>query len=88
MTMIQGENRCAGTADGEFCRDDYVQVIWQWVIGRNGERDRKIISMYLFDGLTYEKMLDRLQEDGYEIGLDQLKKIISKRKEQVFRHMK
>lgn len=83
---MTGENRCR--EEGEFCRDDFAPVIWQWVIGRNGERDRKIISMYLFDGLTYEKMLDRLQEDGYELGLDQLKKIISKRKEQVFRHMK
>jgi hypothetical protein len=37
--------------------------------------------------VTYEKMLDRLEENGYEMTVDNLKKIIRKRKEQLFRHI-
>lgn len=71
----------------EISRAEYEAAIYQWIIGRNGERDRKILSMYLFDGITYSEMLDRLHQDGYSIELDRLKKVISERKEQLFRHI-
>lgn len=68
-------------------REELEKAIWTWIIGRNGERDRLILAMYLFDGVTYEKMLDRLEENGYYMTVDNLKKIIRKRKEQLFRHI-
>lgn len=68
-------------------RDILEPAIWRWIIGRNGERDRMILSMYLFDGITYEKMLDRLDEAGYQMTVDNLKKVIRKRREQLFRHV-
>lgn len=68
-------------------REKYEPLIWRWVNGRNGERDRFIMSMYLFDGITYEQMLDRLDERGYTITKDRLKQIIRARKEQLFRHV-
>ena len=68
-------------------REELEKAIWTWIIGRNGERDRLILGMYLFDGVTYEKMLDRLEENGYDMTVDNLKKIIRKRKEQLFRHI-
>ena len=71
----------------ELSRDDYEHAIQQWILGRNGERDRMIMSMYLFDGITYEKMLDKLEEAGYPMTKENLKKIIRKRKEQLFRHI-
>lgn len=67
-------------------RNYYEPLIFRWINGRNGERDRLILSMYLFDGITYEQMLDRLEESGYEITKDRLKQVIRKRKEQLFRH--
>lgn len=69
-------------------RDVLAHAIDQWIIGRNGERDRMILSMYLFDGITYEKMLDRIEDAGYlPMTKDNLKKVIRKRKEQLFRHV-
>jgi len=67
-------------------RNYYEPLIFRWINGRNGARDRLILSMYLFDGITYEQMLDRLEESGYEITKDRLKQVIRKRKEQLFRH--
>lgn len=71
----------------ELDREKYEPLIWRWINGRNGERDRFILSMYLFDGITYEQMLDRLEERGYLITRDRLKQIIRARKEQLFRHV-
>lgn len=68
-------------------RQEVEPQIHRWINGRNGERDRFILSMYLFDGITYDKMLDRLEEQGYIITKDRLKQIISHRKEQLFRHI-
>lgn len=75
------------STEKELNRSDYEAAIWQWIIGRNGERDRKILSMYLFDGVTYEEMQRRLDADGYPLSIDQLKKIIKTRKGQLFRHI-
>lgn len=68
-------------------RDRLEHAITQWIIGRNGERDRIILSMYLFDGITMREMQDRLDRMGYELSIDGIKRIIRKRKEQLFRHV-
>ena len=43
--------------------------------------------MYLFDGVTMAEMQRRLDAEGYELSIDMLKKIIRKRKEQLFKHL-
>lgn len=73
--------------NSEMSRDEIEAAIHQWIIGRNGERDRLILSMYLFDGTTYERMQERLDEMGYPLSVDRLKKIIRKRKEDLFSHI-
>ena len=87
MPFLQGYRVGEEIMDREVSRDEYEKAIFQWVIGRNGERDRIIISMYLFDGVTYETMQRRLDNEGYELSIDQIKNIIKKRREQVFRHL-
>ena len=72
---------------GDLSRNDLDFAIQQWIIGRNGERDRVILAMYLFDGITFARMQDRLETMGYELGIDQIKKIVRKRKEELFRHV-
>lgn len=71
----------------ERSRSDLELAIYQWIIGRNGERDRIIMSMYLFDGLTLPEMQRRLDDRGIELSIDGIKRIIRKRKEQLFRHL-
>lgn len=68
-------------------KDDVVWAIEQWIIGRNGERDRMILQMYLLDGITFATMQSRLECIGYELSIDQIKKIVRKRKEELFRHI-
>ena len=68
-------------------RDQYDHAIDQWILGRNAERDRLILRIYLFDGITYEQMQRRLDELDYPLGIDQLKKIIRKRKAELFMHI-
>lgn len=72
---------------GDLNRNELDSAIQQWIIGRNGERDRVILAMYLFDGITFARMQDRLETMGYELGIDQIKKIVRKRKEELFRHI-
>lgn len=68
--------------------DEVLWAIEQWVIGRNGERDRIIMRMYMLDGITFAKMQDRLlDEHGYDLSIDQIKKVVRKRKEELFRHI-
>lgn len=68
-------------------RDDLEVAIQQWIIGRNGERDRIILAMYLFDGITFARMQDRLLNMGYDLSIDRIKKIVRERKEYLFRHI-
>lgn len=67
-------------------REEYEVAIDLWILGRNGERDRMILKMYLFDGVTYREMQRRL-DDKYPLSIDQLKKIIRKRKAELFSHI-
>lgn len=71
----------------ELSRADIEEAIFQWVIGRNGERDRLILRMYLLDGITFARMQDRLESAGYPLSIDQIKRIVRKRKEALFRHI-
>lgn len=71
----------------EQSRDAIAHDIDQWIIGRNGERDRIILSMYMFDGITIAEMQKRLDRMGYELSVDGIKRIIRHRKEQLFRHI-
>lgn len=68
-------------------RDQYDHAIDQWILGRNAERDRLILRIYLFDGITYEQMQRRLDDLNYPLGIDQLKKVIRKRKAELFKHV-
>ena len=68
-------------------RDQYDHAIDQWILGRNAERDRMILRIYLFDGITYEEMQKRLDAQQYPLSIDQLKKIVRKRKEELFKHI-
>lgn len=71
----------------DLSRAELETAIQQWIIGRNGERDRVILAMYLFDGITFARMQDRLEGLGYTLSIDQIKKIVRKRKEELFRHV-
>ena len=71
----------------ELNRETVEQGIEQWIIGRNGERDRIILRIYLLDGITFAETQRRLDDMGYPLSIDQIKRIVRKRKEQLFKHI-
>lgn len=57
-------------------------LIDEWVIGRNAERDRKILKRRLVDGLTYEQLAEE-----FDMSVRQIANIIYKRQDILFKHM-
>lgn len=39
-------------------RSDICDMIDEWVVGRNAERDRAILKRRLVDGVTYERLAE------------------------------
>ena len=66
----------------EVSRSQVEQAIHEWIIGENAERNRKIISRRLFDGITFERLAE-------EFGLsDKQTRIICKKcEEKIFKHI-
>ena len=66
----------------ELSRTELEHLIDEWIIGRNAERDRKILKRRLLDGITY----DRLAEE-FDLSVRQLKNIIYKTEDRLFSHI-
>lgn len=56
-------------------------LIDEWIIGRNAERDRKILKRRLLDGITF----DRLAEE-FDSSVRQVKNIVYRREDELFLH--
>ena len=71
------------TSDRDLSRTEIEFAIDEWIVGKNAERDRKVIRRRLIDGVTFE----RLAEEN-ELSVSQAKRIVWKWSETVFRHLK
>ena len=71
------------TSDRDLSRTEIEFAIDEWIVGKNAERDRKVIRRRLIDGVTFE----RLAEEN-ELSVSQAKRIVWKWSEIVFRHLK
>lgn len=69
--------------DRDLSRTEIEFAIDEWIVGKNAERDRKVIRRRLIDGVTFE----RLAEEN-ELSVSQVKRIVWKWSEIVFRHLK
>lgn len=69
-------------------RTEITRIIYEWVIGRDAERDREIMVYRLIDGLTYEQIAARYQDTHPErpISTDTVKRVIHRRENQIFKH--
>lgn len=64
------------------------EIIHEWVIGENAERDREIMRYWLLDGLSYDEITKRYMlahPDAY-ICIDTVKRVIKRRKTPIFAH--
>lgn len=67
----------------ELSRTDISNLVDEWIIGRNAERNRAILKRRLLDGITY----DRLAEE-FDMSVRQMKTIVYKSEETLFKHIR
>ena len=61
-------------------RTDIEDRIEEYIVGRNAERNRRILRRRLIDGITYEKIAE--EED---MSVRQIKNIIYKGEDRIFK---
>ena len=63
-----------------YSRTKIEYLINEFVVGRNAERDRKILLRRLLDGITYERLAEE-----FDMSVRQIKNIVYKRQDQIFK---
>lgn len=67
----------------DLSKTEVEYLIDEWVIGKYAERDRAIMRRRLIDGVCYEPLAEE-----FDLSVAQVKRIIYKRRNQIFRHRK
>ena len=62
-------------------RTEIEYLIHEYVIGRNAERNRAVLSRRLLDGITFECLAEE-----FDLSVRQVKNIVYKASEQIYRH--
>lgn len=63
-------------------RSELENLIDEWIIGRNAERDRKILKRRLLDGICYEPLAEE-----FGLSVQQTKNIVYKTQNKLFKHL-
>ena len=63
-----------------WSRTELDKLIDEWIIGRNAERNRKIIRRRLFDGITYEQLAEE-----FDLSVRQVKNVVYRCEDTIFR---
>lgn len=63
--------------------DKIAEDIDRWIIGRNAERNRKILKRRLIDGIIFEDLAAE-----FDLSVPQTKSIVYKTSDRLFRHVK
>lgn len=67
----------------DISRSELEHLIDEWIIGRNAERDRKIMKRRLIDGVIFDDLAEE-----FELSVRQTKNIVYKCEERLFKHIK
>ena len=68
--------------DFELSRTEVAALIDEWIIGRNAERDRRILYRRLIDGVCFEPLAEE-----FNMSVRQIKNIVYKGEKRVFKHI-
>lgn len=74
----------------DYGRSGIEKIVDEWVIGKNGERDRLIMKLHFINGYTFEglqKKLDTMEDESFHLSIDRLKQIILQRSNQIEKHI-
>lgn len=63
-------------------RSEWENLIDEWIVGRNAERNRRILKRRLLDGITYERL-----SAEFDMSTQNICSIIYKCQDKVFKHL-
>ena len=66
----------------DISRSEIEYAIDEWIVGKNAERDRKLLRRRLIDGVVFERLAEE-----FDLSVRQTKEIIYKGQVKVFRHI-
>lgn len=66
---------------GNLSRSEIEELIDQYIIGRNAERNRAILKRRLLDGICYEPL-----SEEFGLSVRQTKNIVYKNEHRLFKH--
>ena len=66
----------------DISRSEIEYAIDEWIVGKNAERDRKLLRRRLIDGIVFERLAEE-----FDLSVRQTKEIIYKGQVKVFRHI-
>lgn len=66
----------------ELSRSQLEELIDEWIVGKNGERNRAILKRRLIDGLTYEQIAEE-----FDLSVRQTKTIIYREEQRLIKHI-
>lgn len=64
-------------------RSEWEQLIDEWIYN---ELDRHILKRKLLDGITFEKLVEEINEPFYTLEIDQVKRRFYRAEERLFRY--
>ena len=67
----------------DYSRTELTEAIDEWIIGKNAHRDREILKARLIEGYTFENLAEK-----FDMSPVQVKRIVYKAQERLFRHLK
>lgn len=75
----------------DYSRPEIEQGIEDWIIGKNGERNRLILKLKLIDGLSYNQIANRLSSEeyppNYHLTVRQIQRVVRKSETILFSHI-
>ena len=66
----------------DYSRTEIEAAINEWIVGKNAERDRRIIHRRLIDGITFERLAEE-----FDMSVRQIQNIVYKTQEKIFKHL-
>ena len=66
----------------DYSRTEIEAAINEYIIGKNAERDRRVIYRRLIDGICYEPLAEE-----FDLSVRQIKRIVYKCEDIIFRHI-
>ena len=66
----------------DYSRSELEAAINEWIVGKNAERDRRVLYRRLIDGICFEPLAEE-----FDMSVRQIQNIVYKSQEKLFKHL-